>query len=80
MKTTVDLPEPLLREAQKLARREHTTLKALIEAGLRGVVSERSREQPFELADASVDGRGLQTAFRDAGWEQVRDAIYEQPE
>lgn len=79
MKTTVDLPEPLLREAQDLARRQDTTLKALIERGLRDAIVQQSRTEPFVLADKSVDGGGLQPAFRGASWDQVRDAIYGDP-
>lgn len=79
MKTTVNLPDELLREAQELARRDGTTLKQLIETGLRSVVKQRSGELQFTLADASVDGRGVRPEFRGAGWEQLRDTIYPQP-
>ena len=79
MKTTVNLPDELVREAQELARRERTTLKELIETGLRSVISQRAGEQRFVLADASVDGRGLQPEFRGSGWEQIRDSIYGPP-
>lgn len=76
MKTTVNLPDELLREAQNLARREGTTLRNLIENGLRTVVQQRADESRFTLEDASVDGRGLQPEFRGAGWEHIRDAIH----
>ena len=79
IKTTVTLPDELVRQAQELARRERTTLRALIETGLRDVIKKRSTTPSFELADASVDGRGLQPAFRGAPWERVRDAIYNHP-
>lgn len=79
MKTTVNLPDELMREAQELARRERTTLKELIETGLRTVVKQRSGESQFVLKDASVDGHGLQPEFRGASWEQLRDTIYQQP-
>jgi hypothetical protein len=79
MKTTVNLPDELLREAQELARSERTTLRDLIETGLRTVVGQRSGGAGFTLADASVDGRGLQPAFQGARWEQVRDAAYDLP-
>jgi len=79
MKTTVNLPDELVREAQELARRERTTLRELIETGLRAVVKERSTDTSFVLRDASVDGRGLQPAFRGASWEHIRDAIYDHP-
>jgi metal-responsive CopG/Arc/MetJ family transcriptional regulator len=65
MKTTVNLPDELLREAQELARREGTTLREMIETGLRALV------------DASVDGDGMQPEFRGAPWSKVRDTIYD---
>jgi hypothetical protein len=80
METTVDLPAELLREAQELARREGTTLKALIEAGLREVLARRSAAgSRFVLRDASVGGNGLRPEFRDAGWEWIGDTIYGNP-
>ncbi|WP_203433771.1 type II toxin-antitoxin system VapB family antitoxin [Jiangella asiatica] len=79
MKTTVNLPDELFNEAQELARQQGTTLKELIETGLRSVVKQRRAKPRFALDDASVGGRGLQPAFRGARWEQVRDTIYEQP-
>jgi D-alanine-D-alanine ligase-like ATP-grasp enzyme len=79
MKTTVNLPDELLREAQELARRERTTLRDLIETGLRAMVKQSSSGSSFDLTDASVEGRGLQPAFRDASWQQIRDTIYNQP-
>jgi hypothetical protein len=76
MKTTVNLPDELIRAAREIARRDKTTVTELIETGLRGVIKQRSGEPTFILDDASVDGQGLQPAFRGARWEQVRDAIY----
>ena len=49
MKTTVDIADPILNEARKLAAREGTTLRALVEQGLRRVISEKKRKQPFRL-------------------------------
>lgn len=39
MKTTLELPDGLLIEAKKLAVEERTTLRALVEQGLRHVLS-----------------------------------------
>ena len=78
MKTTVNLPDDLVRQAEELARRQRTTLRELIETGLRAVLKEHSSDTAFVLVDAGVDGRGLQPAFRGAGWEQIRNAIYDQ--
>lgn len=76
MKTTVNLPDALLQEAQRAAAEDHTTLKALIEMGLRLALAQREQPQRFTLRDASVPGRGLQPEFRDADWARFRDAIY----
>ncbi|MDN5931349.1 MAG: type II toxin-antitoxin system VapB family antitoxin [Pseudonocardia sp.] len=79
MKTTVNLPDALVREAQELARQQRTTLKELIEDGLRTVLVQRRDEPPFVMEDLSVGGRGLQPEFRGAGWDRIRDAIYQHP-
>ena len=43
MRTTIRLPEDLLRRAKRKAAAEGRTLTALIEDGLRAVVGERSK-------------------------------------
>lgn len=76
MKTTVDLPAALVREAQDVARTEGTTLRTLVEDGLRVALERRRSGSRFRLPDASVDGNGLRPEFRDAGWDDMRTAIY----
>lgn len=76
MKTTVDLPEALVREAQDVARAEGITLRALVEDGLRVALEQRRSASGFRLPDASVDGNGLRPEFRGSGWDEVRAAIY----
>lgn len=76
MKTTVDLPEGLVHEAQDVARAEGTTLRALVEDGLRAALERRRSGSRFQLPDASVDGNGLRPEFRSAGWEELRAAAY----
>jgi hypothetical protein len=76
MKTTVELPDELLREAQRIARAESTTLKSLLEEGLRAVIARHRSGGTFALRDASVDGRGLRPEVRTAGWADLRDVIY----
>lgn len=66
MKTTVDIADPLLREARKIAAREGVTLRTLIERGLHRVVSETRRSKPFKLPRATFKGKGLQSGVRDA--------------
>ena len=77
MKTTVDIADPLLDAARKIASRDGTTLRALIEQGLRYVVEETSRQNSFKLGDGSFKGEGLQPEFAEAGWDEIRRAIYE---
>lgn len=76
-KTTVEIADSLAREARELAARENTTLRELIETGLRAVLSERRKKTAFRLRDASFKGKGLQPDFRNAGWERIRAAACE---
>ena len=78
MKTTIDISDPLLRKARSVADRRGTTLRALVEQGLRQVVEEKPVE-PFRLRDGSFKGRGLTPeAEKIAGsnWEKIRYLAY----
>jgi len=77
MKTTIQIPDSLFEEARKLAHAEHTTMKALVEEGLRRILSERQRRGKFRLRKASFKGKGLQPHVAGASWDQVREQIYE---
>lgn len=77
MKTTIQIPDSLLKEARKLADEERTTLKALMEEGLRRVVSERKRRGRFKLRKVTFKGKGLQANLAGATWDQIRDLSYE---
>ncbi len=82
MKTTVDVSDPILREAKKLAASEGTTLRALVERGLRHVIAEKASipRRPFKLRTVTFPGTGLQPDFQDVGWDKIRDATYGDPE
>jgi hypothetical protein len=77
MKTTLEISDPLLREARKVAARENTTLRALVEQGLRQVVSEKKKDKPFRLRDASFKGDGLHPDVASLSWDEIRDLVYE---
>jgi hypothetical protein len=78
MKTTVEIAPALLARAKKLAAQRRTTLRALIEAGLRHVLAnEDQKRAPFRLPDARVNGQGLQPGIREGDWEQLRALIYD---
>lgn len=80
MKTTIDIADPILREARKLASQEGTTLRALVEQGLRHVISERKQKRPFRLRLVTAGGQGLRPELRDASWDTIRDLSYEKDE
>lgn len=77
MKTTIDIADPLLAEARKVAAREGITVKALVEQGLRRELSTRRRPEVFRLRKASFRGKGLQAGVKDASWERIRELAYE---
>ncbi|MCA9519154.1 MAG: type II toxin-antitoxin system VapB family antitoxin [Myxococcales bacterium] len=78
MKTTIEIADPILAEAREVAARERTTLRALVEEGLRAVVAARSERPAFVLEDAAFrGGQGLQPEFEAAGWDELRAAAYE---
>jgi hypothetical protein len=79
MKTTVDIDDDLFRTAKSVAARQGTTLRALIEEGLRWVLSQRRRDEGFTLKDAAVRGYGVQAGINEGDWEQTRDLIYREP-
>ena len=60
MKTTIQIPDSLFQQARRVAQREHTTLKALVEQGFRRALAERKRRGGFRLRKATFKGRGLQ--------------------
>jgi hypothetical protein len=79
MKTTIHIADSLLEEARKVARQEKTTLKALVDEGLRNVVAERRGRKPgkFRLRRASFKGEGLQPHLAGVTWDQILDLGYE---
>jgi hypothetical protein len=77
MKTTVDIPDALLEEARQVAIRDHTTVRALIERGLRQALAERKGAREFRLRKATFRGEGLQPGVADATWGRIRELVYE---
>ena len=77
MKVTVDISDPLLREVRKIAARDRTTLRALVEQGLRKIMAERKAARRFRLRKVTFKGQGLVSELRDADWDKIRDLAYE---
>ncbi len=76
MKTTVEISDLLLKEVRSLAAREYTTVRALVEEGLRRITGERRCAKPFKLRKVSCRGKGLQPGMERASWQQILDAAY----
>jgi len=59
VKTTVDIADSMLKEAKLIAAREGTTLRALVEEGLRHVINEREKQKTgFRLRDCRYGSGG----------------------
>lgn len=76
MKTTVDISNALFSRTKAMAEREKTTLRALIEEGLRFVLAKRRDRPQFRLKKATFRGKGLQAGFSFDHWESIHDEIY----
>jgi hypothetical protein len=77
MKTTIDITDGLLAEAKQVAARKHTTVRALVEEGLRLVLEREQQRKPFTLRDGSVGGGWMRSEYADASWDEIRAVAYE---
>jgi hypothetical protein len=61
MKTTIEVSDALFHSAKEFAQQSQTTLRALVEEGLRRVISEsQAKAKPsFKLKDARVHGKEM---------------------
>ena len=61
MKTTLEVSDALFSSAKEFASRSQTTMRALVEEGLRRVLSDaKAKVKPaFKLKDASVRGKAV---------------------
>lgn len=75
MKTTVEISDSLLNDARKLASAEGTTVRALVEEGLRAVLAARRHATVFHLRKVVFNGKGVQPGAE--SWEQIRNLAYQ---
>jgi hypothetical protein len=75
VKTTIDIADPLFERARRLARERGTTLRALVEDGLRRVLDERG-PAPFTLPDRAVGVAGEPDPTAPLTWAELRAEIY----
>jgi hypothetical protein len=75
MKTTVEIPDSLFREAKACADSRGVTFRQIIEEGLRAIIQQkRHPRKRFRLRDGSFGGQALQG---DMSWPDIRRTIYQ---
>lgn len=78
MKTTIDIADPLLRRAKRLAAKEGTTLREVVESALRDRLEKsEGGPEPAPLETHTFKGRGLQPGLSWDDWEAIRSLAYE---
>jgi Arc/MetJ family transcription regulator len=77
MKTTIEISDALVAEARTLAEKRGTTLRRLVEDGLRRVLRDERATRSFKLRKASFRGRGLQAPLSEGQWNRIRELAYE---
>ncbi len=76
MRTTIELPDELLEQVRRVARREGATLRRMVEEGLQRSLEARRRMMRRHLEFPSYGRSGLTTQFQGAPWNRIRDEIY----
>ena len=76
MKTTLDIQDALLLRAKRLSKRTGRPLRALVEDGLRHVLTSNERTVRYELSDLSVGEPGAPNPLEAMSWQDIRDEIY----
>jgi predicted transcriptional regulator len=74
MKTTVEIDDDLVKRAQRLARKEKTTFRALIEQGLRLVLAQKESSDGRRKWKPKTRGGGfVSEELSETSWERLRD-------
>ena len=71
MKTTIEISEALFLEAKRQAAKNGTTLRALIEQGLKQALKDSVQASTHQPRDGRVKGKGLTREAQTAGWRAV---------
>ena len=76
MKTTLDIDEELFAQAKRRARESGLSLSALVEEGLRRVLSDDTGRSPCRLPDLSVGDPGARDPLESYSWRDLRELMY----
>lgn len=80
MKTTIDIQDALLTRAKRHARRSGRPLRAVVEEGLRLVLSTSTARSRYRLPDMSVGDREGPDPLEGYSWQDLREMIYGNPD
>jgi hypothetical protein len=76
MKTTLDIQDELMARAKRHAKRTGRPLRAVVEDGLRRVLSDSARGERYTLSDRSVGDPDAGDPLETWSWQDLRDEIY----
>lgn len=76
MKTTLDIHDDLLTRAKRHAQETRRPLRAVVEEGLRLVLSKETRRESYVLPDRSYGGPEIHDPLASYTWPELRDMIY----
>ena len=76
MKTTIELPDELIRQVRRVAQQEGASLRALVEEGLQRSLEARRQAVRRPLDFPVYGGSGLTHEFHGTPWSRLRDEVY----
>ncbi len=79
MKTTIDIQDALLLRAKRYAKRNGHPLRAVVENGLRLVLSTPVTRSRYRLPDMSVGDPDGPDPLEAYSWQDLREMIYRNP-
>jgi hypothetical protein len=77
MKITIDIADSILLQAKRLAERRGTTVKGLVELGLRRAIDEEANDAGFEFVPVTDKLPVNPSLGPGLSWAQTRDVSYE---
>ena len=79
MKTTLDIHDELLARAKRYARETGRPLRAVVEEGLRNVLSSSPSRRRYTLPDLRVGDPRAPDPLERYSWPELREVIYGDP-
>ena len=79
MKTTIEIHDELLIRAKRHARHSGRPLRAVMEEGLRAVLSAPASAESYRLPDLSIGDPTDDDPLEAYSWQDLSEMIYEHP-